>query len=629
MEYFDQIFAYDGDDLGATYTKKKTMFKLWAPTADKVSVKLYEDGVKGYMFDMIPMRKGDKGTWHCEKHGDLNGFYYTYSVKIGDIETEAVDLYARATGVNGNRGMIVDLAATNPEGFENDVRPEFENPTDAIIYELHIRDISVDKSSGIKNKGKFLGLTETGTVNSAWIKTGLDHIKDLGVTHVQILPCFDYATIDEAKPEEKEYNWGYDPKNYNVPEGSYSTNPYDGAVRINEMKQMIMTLHKNGLRVIMDVVYNHTFDIENSWFQKTVPDYYYRKNRTGYSNASGCGNETASDRMMFRKFIVDSVSYWAKEYHIDGFRFDLMAVHDIDTMREVRKALDKIDTSIMVYGEGWTAERTAIPYYDQALKANIGQVPGVGAFSDDIRDGIKGSVFEFYDKGFVNGGEGFENQIKFSIAASTGYPKVGIKGWAFEPGQSINYVSCHDNLTFWDKLALSNADDSREDRIRMNKLGAAIVITSQGVPFIQAGEEILRSKPNSKSQTGFDENSYKSSDEVNSIKWNEKTQNIAVYEYYKGLISFRKANSKLRLRTADEIRKELKFMDVNSKNVVEYKLGDMIVIFNANRESFKAVLPDGSWNIYVDDKKAGTEIQGTVQDFVMVPEISAMILKSN
>jgi pullulanase len=428
---------------------------------------------------------------------------------------------------------------------------------------------------------------------------------------------FDFCSVDEqsivSTSESTQYNWGYDPKNYNAPEGSYSTNPYDGVVRIREMKQMIKSFHENGIRVNMDVVYNHTFDIENSWFQKTVPDYYYRRNKKGYSNASGCGNETASDRLMFRKFMVDSVTYWATEYHLDGFRFDLMAVHDLDTMKAIREALDKIDTSIMLYGEGWTADSAAIPYYEQALKTNIRQIPPVGAFSDDIRDAIKGSVFDHKGKGFINGACDCEGRIKSAITGE-------VDNWAATPAQSINYISCHDNLTFWDKLAISNADDTLEDRIRMYRLGAAILFTSQGVPFLQAGEEILRSKD-------LDENSYKSSDKINSIKWDEKTTNIDTYEYYKGLIEFRKANDALRLKTSDDIRRNLKFVDSCKKNVIMYQVDDIIAIFNANKQEVHVNLPNGKWNIYINDIKAGTNILDIVQNVVTVPKISALILK--
>ncbi len=640
--YFDEAFTYDGRDLGATYTKEKTGFKVWAPTASEVTLNLYEQGDGDNLTETLPMTMGEKGVWSCEKQGDLNGVYYTYSIKIGTRTNEAVDLYARTTGVNGNRGMVVDLRATDPEGFENDTRPALTNPTDAVIYELHVRDLSSDASSGISSTGKFLGLTETGTTNADGLATGIDHIKDLGVTHVQILPGYDYATVDETKLDTPQFNWGYDPKNYNVPEGSYSTDPYHGEVRINEMKQMVQALHKNGIRVNMDVVYNHTFNIEDSYFQKTVPDYYYRKADGKYSNASGCGNETASDHAMMRKYIVDSVVYWATEYHIDGFRFDLMAVHDIETMKAVRAALDEIDPSIMVYGEGWTGGDCAIPSSQQALKANMAKIDGVGAFSDDIRDGIKGSVFDAQDKGFISGKDGMEESIKFGIVAATPHPQVltykndkGTRSWAAQPGQSINYISCHDNLTFWDKLAISNADDSEETRIRMNKLGSAIILTSQGVPFFQAGEEMLRSKPSATVEGGFDENSYASPDSTNSIKWSEKAAVLDTYEYYKGLIAFRKAHSALRMAETADIQSNLVFMSGLDANVVGYTIGNnangdtaekITVILNGNAEAVDVALPAGTWEICVNDTTAGTASVGTAQGTVSVAGISALVL---
>lgn len=640
--YFDEAFAYDGDDLGASYTKEKTGFKVWAPTASEVSLNLYEQGDGDNLIETLPMTLSDKGVWSCEKQGDLNGVYYTYSIKIGNKTNEAVDLYARTTGVNGDRGMVVDLSTTNPEGFEKDVRPVFTNPTDAVIYEIHVRDLSSNPSSGISNMGKFLGFTETGTKNADGLATGMDHIKDLGVTHVQILPSYDYATVDETKLDTPQFNWGYDPKNYNVPEGSYSTDPYHGEVRINEMKQMIQAFHENGIRVNMDVVYNHTFNIEDSWYQKTVPDYYYRKVGENYSNASGCGNETASDRVMVRKYIVDSVVYWAKEYHIDGFRFDLMAVHDIETMNAVRTALDEIDPSIMVYGEGWTGGDCAISSSQQALKANMAKIDRVGAFSDDIRDGIKGSVFDAQDKGFISGKDGMEESVKFGIVAATPHPQVltfkndkSTKSWAAQPGQSINYVSCHDNLTFWDKLAISNADDSEKTRIQMNKLGSAIILTSQGVPFFQAGEEMLRSKPSATVEGGFDENSYASPDSTNSIKWAEKAKAMDTYEYYKGLIAFRKAHNALRMTTAADIQNNLIFMSGLATNVIGYTIannanGDtaekITVIFNGSKNAVDVTLPAGTWEICINDKTAGTISLETVQGTVSVPDISAMVL---
>ena len=485
-------------------------------------------------------------------------------------------------------------------------------------------------------------MTERGTKNSEGLATGLDHILDLGVTHVQILPSYDYATVDETKLDTAQFNWGYDPKNYNVPEGSYSTDPYHGEVRVNEMKQMIQTLHENGIRVNMDVVYNHTYNLADSWFQKTVPDYYYRKNGDNYSNGSGCGNETASERAMMRKYIVDSVVYWATEYHVDGFRFDLMGVHDLDTMKAVREALDQVDPSIMVYGEGWTGGESALPEAQQATKNHTYQLDRVGAFSDDIRDGIKGSVFDSLDKGFVSGKEGMEESIKFGVVAATPHPQVMISknnkkstNWSGQPGQSINYISCHDNLTFWDKLAISNADDSEADRVKMNKLGSAIILTSQGVSFMQAGEEMLRSKPNEKSESGFDENSYCSPDATNSIKWDNKGNVIDTYEYYKGLIAFRKAHSALRMTTATDIQNTLTFMSGLDANVVAYTIKgeaqgetaqNIAVIYNGNPDAVTVNLPAGTWDICVNGEKAGCESLGTAEGSVTVEGISAMVL---
>ncbi len=626
--------AYEGNDLGAVYSKDKTLFKLWAPTATDVKLNLYENGDGGIPINTVPMAAGEKGTWYCERKGDLNGVYYTYSVTTGGRTNEVVDLYARAAGVNGDRGMVIDLDATDPYGFENDVRPALKNTTDAVIYEIHVRDLSSDASSGIVYAGKFLGFTETGTKNSDGLSTGIDHIKDLGVTHVQLLPSFDYATVDETKTDTAQFNWGYDPKNYNIPEGSYSTDPYNGAVRVNEMKRMVQALHSNGIRVNMDVVFNHTYDIENSWFQKTVPDYYYRKNKDKYSNASGCGNETASERAMMRKYIVDSVVYWATEYHIDGFRFDLMAVHDIETMNAVRSALDEVDPTIMVYGEGWTAEKAAIPKSKQALKSNMAKMKGIGAFNDDIRDAIKGNVFDALDKGFVNGGRNMEESIKFGVVGAVYHPQAAA-GWAVSPSQSINYISCHDNFTFWDKLAISNADDSKETRIRMNKLGSAVLLTSQGVAFFQAGEEMLRSKPSDISDTGFDENSYNSPDSTNSIKWDNKADVRDICEYYKGLIAFRKAHGALRMTTAADIRNDIVFADGLEANVVAYTISNkpnnetadkIMVIFNANRSAVNVTLPSGVWDICVNAVKAGTASLGTVRGSVSVDAVSAMVL---
>lgn len=641
-ESFEDKYTYDGDDLGAIYTKEKTSFRLWAPTASKVELNLYEAGSGDNLIETVPMTSDIKGTWVYEKTGDLNGVYYTYSVTVGDTTNEAVDPYAKAAGVNGRRGMVIDLDSTNPDNFGNDTKPEFINMTDAVIYELHVRDLSSDSSSGITNTGKYLGLTESGTKNKEGVATGLDHIKDLGVTHVHLLPSFDYASVDESK-DNGQFNWGYDPQNYNVPEGSYSTDASNGAVRVEEYKEMVQTLHENGIRVVMDVVYNHTFNTEDSNFQKIVPDYYYRMVDGGFSNASGCGNETASERAMVRKYIIDSVVYWATEYHVDGFRFDLMGIHDIETMNAIREALNEIDPSIIIYGEGWTSGDSTLPESERALKANTSKLNGIAVFSDDIRDALKGNVFDSLDKGFVSGKEGMENDIKYSVVGATSNDQVDYDAyekssgaWSPSPSQTINYVSCHDNYTLWDKLATSNPDDSLEDRIKMNNLASAIVFTSQGIPFIQAGEEMLRSKP--LEDGTLSSNSYNLSDQVNSLKWDDLTEYQNVYEYYKGLIAFRKAHGALRMTTTEEVQNNLTYIDGLDPNVVAYTIENspngetaeaLYVIYNANKESVQVTLPDGDWDVYVNGEKAGTDVIETVSGKAEVSGISAMVLAKN
>lgn len=640
---FEESYYYDGDDLGAVYTKEKTAFRLWAPTASEVQLNLYQTGDGDDLISTDVMTKDVKGTWVLEKEGDLNGTYYTYSVTVEGVTREAVDPYARTTGVNGDRGMVLDLASTNPEGFADQKRPAFGNATDAVIYEAHVRDLTIDESSGAENKGKYLGLTETGTTNSAGLSTGLDYIKDLGVTHIQLLPVYDYATVDESKTDSSQYNWGYDPKNYNVPEGSYSTDPFNGEVRVKEFKEMVQSFHGNEIRVVMDVVYNHTYSIEDFCYQSIVPDYFFRKDGDSYSNGSGCGNETASDRAMVRKYIVDSVVYWVTEYHIDGFRFDLMGAIDMETMKAVREALDEIDPTIIIYGEGWTGGDSVLNSSERSTKNNTFRIEGVGAFSDDIRDGIKGNVFDGLDQGFVNGKSGMENAIRFGVVGATENDQVDYENyeksdnwWAGSPGQSINYVSCHDNYTFWDKLSVSNPDTSVEDRTSMNKLASAIVFTSQGVSFFQAGEEILRSKPIEGEEGVYSENSYNMPDYTNAIRWDTLTDNQDVRDYYKGLIAFRKEHGALRMTTTEDVQDNLKFLDVDTDNVVAYtisgqpngeKAEEIFVVYNANPEAVEISLPsDGKWNVYVNGEKAGTKVIETVSKKLSVQGISAMVL---
>lgn len=618
MQKFDYE-VYTGNDLGAVYSPKMTRFKVWAPEAESVKLNLYKQGEGDNLIDQHIMKKSANGTYVFEKQGDCNGIYYTYTVVNHGEEQEAVDPYTKAAGVNGQRGMVINLAKTNPQGFEMDGYRNPEHITDAIIYEGSVRDFTMDESSGVFHNGKFLGLTEANTTNHFGEATALDYISGLGVTHVQILPAFDFETVDE-KNQKAQYNWGYDPDNYNVPEGSYAVSPYDGAVRIQEMKQMVLALHSRGIGVIMDVVFNHTYRRDDSNLQKIVPGYYYRSDETGYTNGSGCGNEVASDRPMVQKLIVDSLIYWAKEYHIDGFRFDLMGVLDIDTMNVIAERLKEIRPDIYLYGEGWNGGPSSLAEEKRAFKASAKKMPGIGMFNDDIRDTIKGSVFYDDHLGFVNGGTHLENALRYGITGAVAHPQVdydayGSKPWAKEPGQSINYVSCHDNYTLWDKLSVSCPEASEEKKKAMNRLCAAIVFTSQGVPFIQAGEEFLRSKPLPEKK-GFAENSYNMPDAVNSIKWDNIHEYPDMIAYYKGLMALRKAHPVFRMQSEAEMTQTLCFLSDTPENVVAYLLKgkgaddtpeNILVIFNGNDEEILYNLPEGKWKILVDDKTAGAD----------------------
>ena len=620
---FEDEYAYDGDDLGAVWSKDSTTFKVWAPTANSVKVNLYKSGTQGTddLIKAVDMTKGDKGVWSVKVDGDLNGTYYTYTVKTATEENEACDPYAHAVGVNGNRAMVIDLDSTDPEGWDKDKNPNSGmDATDSIIYELHIRDVSADKSSGIKNVGKYLGLTEVGTKNSKGAPTGISHMVDLGITHVQLTPVYDYATVDESKLDKPQYNWGYDPKNYNVPEGSYSTDPYNGEVRVKEFKQMVQALHNNGISVVMDVVYNHTYTADYC-FNKIVPGYFHRPG----SNGSGCGNDVASERAMVRKFIVDSCVYWVTEYHIDGFRFDLVGLIDTQTINEIRAELDKIDPSIILYGEGWTMGTVLTKdKVTLATQTNSKQIPGFGLFSDTIRDAIKGSVFEATAKGYVNGDTSKTSTIKAAVTGSTPWSKV--------PSQQIVYASCHDNYTLWDEINASNADDSMEDKIKQNLMSAAIVYTAQGVPFIFAGEELLRSKPNGDGT--FNHNSYNTNDEMNSIKWDNLNDAATqkVYNYYKGLIAFRKAHASMtQMNTCTDC---YTFVDGLPTGVLAYTLAPadgevsegIFVVYNPTKEAVKVDLPAGDWTICVQGDKAGTESLGTASGSISVDAITTTVL---
>ena len=624
---FESEYTYDGDDLGATWTKEKTTFKVWAPIATDVKVNLYKSGDEGAddLIESVPMTLDEKGVWTAEKDGDLNGVYYTYQAEVRGEKIETIDPYARTAGVNGKRGMIIDLSSTNPDGWDRDKNPNSgNNYEDDVVYELHVRDFSYDESSGMKNKGKYLAFTETGTKNSNGDSTGIDYLKKLGVTHVHMLPVYDFGSVDESKPDEDQFNWGYDPVNYNVPEGSYSTDASDGAVRVKEFKEMVEALHKAGISVVMDVVYGHVYSADTFSINELTPGYYSRPN----SNASGCGNDTATERSMNRKFIVDSMNYWADEYHIDGFRIDQVGLFDTDTVNEIVKTLHKKDPSMLLYGEGWTM--STVPTKDVTLadQQAAKETPGFAYFNDTIRDGLKGGVFDT-DPGYVTRSYG---KVKYLVKSIRGNV-----AWAASPDQSINYVSCHDNYTLFDRITISNGKDSKAQRIAENKLAAAVIYTSQGVPFMQAGEEILRTKVIA--DTGeFDGNSYNAPSAENAIKWDTLSDKNykETYDYYSGLIAFRKAHPALRMTSDKDIDKYVTTVaDGAEKGFMEYQIGanangdsakGIIIAYNPELTAHKITLPKGRWNIYVNGKSAGTEILGKVNGTATVSAQSALVL---
>lgn len=626
---FDDLFYYDGNDLGNAYEPSGTKFRLWAPIASKAKLVIYKKW-NDKTGTEIPMKQGEKGTWIAELKGDQKGNFYTYKVQNGSNWAEAVDPYVRATSVNGDKGAIVDLHKTNPKGWNKDKKPKLKNPEDSTIYELHVRDLSIQSESGIKNKGKYLGLTEKGTRGPKGVTTGLDYIKDLGVTHVQLLPIADFEYIDETKSNEPQYNWGYATENFNVPEGSFSTNPYEPTVRITELKQMIQTLHDNDLRVVMDVVYNHTYNTAESSFQKLVPGYYYRYNEDG-TLVSGYGavNHTASERKMVRKFMVDSVKYWAEEYHVDGFRFDLMGLHDVETMNKIRKVVNKIDPSIIIHGEGWDLDTPLAPQL-KANQKNAYKMKGIGHFNDDIRDGLKGYVADEHDKGFINGKQNLEERMKKGIMAGVDYdPQVSTYQ---DPEQVLTYFEAHDNHTLWDKLELTNPDDSEQVRKQMHKLASSIILTSQGIPFLHAGQEFMRTKYGN-------HNSYASPDSINQLDWARRAAFDKEVKYTKGLLELRSNHPAFRMTTAEQIRKNLTFINA-PRNVVAFTLdgratGDkarqLIVAHNANKKSTKIALPSkGPWKVLVDGNRAGDKVLYVVKDNkITVPSLSTFVLETN
>ena len=651
MSALDQ-YAYSGNDLGAVYSKSSTTFKVWAPTASNVQLKRYKTGSDSEsgagVIETKAMTKQGQGIWSVTVSGDIAGTYYTYLVTNNGSTKETVDIYAKSTGVNGLRGMVVDLDSTDPAGWDNDTRIPCKNQTDAIIWEAHVRDFSSSSDSGMKNKGKYLAFTETGTTvnNDGQHPTGIDYLEDLGVTHVHLLPVYDYASVDETKLDTDQFNWGYDPMNYNTPEGSYSTNPYDGSVRVKEFKQMVQSLHKKGIGVVMDVVYNHTYSGgsgKNDWFDYTVPNYYYRQDaKGGYSNASGCGNETASDREMYQKFMIDSLKYWATEYHLDGFRFDLMGVHDVDTMNKIRQELDKISPDILIYGEPWTADTTTCPKAT-AVQGNMSLVSDeIAAFNDMVRDAIKGSCFNATSPGFIQGAVGFETALKGGIQANS-TSMAGDGKWSKAPSQTVTYTSSHDNYTLYDKLVKtckggSGYGNRYDDLAAMNKLAGGIILTSQGISFFQAGEEFARSKYG-------DENSYNSSTSVNQLKWSNTVTFSDIVGYYKGLISIRKAyepfrdptnvsNNTIYFSWGDSCPSNVVAFTMYNKNYTGSQWNFAAVIHNSNTSSktVKLMTYDGvtlptQWVKVADGTTAGTESLGTVSgSSITVPARSTVVL---
>jgi pullulanase len=643
---FADAFTYTGNDLGNTYSPTKTDFRVWAPTATAVKLITYAT-LTARTGTEINMTKAEKGTWTASVAGDQHLLAYVYRAEVGGLFREAVDPYVRATVIEGDRGVVVDLSRTNPArwtpGAAN--KPAFSGkPTDAVIYETHVRDLSIDSNSGIPvaHRGKFLAFTDYNTTTTqvvvnkktkkkTVVKTknpsGISAIKEMGISHIQFLPIYDYASVVEAKPT---FNWGYDPKNFNVPEGSYATKPADPVNRIMELKTMIQSLHDNDIRVIMDVVYNHVWDAGSFSQEQLVPGYFFRRTSSGeYANGTGVGNETASERPMVRKFIVDSVKYWASEYNLDGYRFDLMGIHDITTMQQVRAELNKIDPTIIVLGEGWNMGEM-IPDNQKAAQINALSLPGIGMFNDEIRDAIKGSVFDSGDRGWATGKFTSISGVKAGIAGNIAFDRFVNGRWTtIDPGQSVNYVEAHDNLSLYDKLKASKRGSTEAQLASFHRLSTSVIMLAQGMPFIQAGQEFLRTKLG-------DENSYKSSDAVNSLKWNSRATNIVSVNYYKALLAIRKAHPAFRMDTAAAVKANLKFLNVDEP-VIAYSLdgkavGDswntIVVAHNPSTSARTITLPSsGDWNVVVTGSRASeatiTTLKGVTT--VSVPALSTWV----
>lgn len=603
------------------YTPEKTTFTFWSSVAEKMEVRLYTT-YDASEFEVITLHEQEGDYWTATIKGDQVGKFYTVcSYQGGEWGQESPGIFAKAVSVNGQRAAIIDMQATDPEGWENDQRPAMTDPTEVVVYETHMRDFTIDATSGIVNKGKFIAFTEQGTKTAEGLASGIDHLKELGITHIQILPMYDYGSIDETTLDLNKYNWGYDPVNYNVPEGGYSTNPYDPATRIREAKAMIQALHAAGIRVVMDVVYNHTFSVEGCALGRVVPNYFYRMNEDGtYANGSGCGNETASDKEMMRKFMVESVCYWAREYHIDGFRFDLMGIHDQETMRQIRAALDEIDPTIITYGEGWAAMAPAYPYEQLAMKQWTYTMPRVGAFSDDIRNALIGSPFDHH-RGFASGNTDAREAVRNGLVA---YPE-----WSGEPMQHVSYITCHDNYCLRDRIEVAAAEETEATKLRMNKLAQTTVMVSQGMTFFYGGEELFRTKQ------GI-ENSYQSPDSINTIPWENKKLYSDLYQYYCEIIKIRRQHKGFRLGTAELVKNHVEFPETNNEGLIIYRIKDLqgidtaaslIVLLNGTAEAMEVEVPQATYTVLAQDAQANANGMGTIEaGKVQVAPYSATIL---
>ena len=603
------------------YAPEKTTFTFWSSVADKMEVRLYNT-YDASEFEVITLHEQEGDYWTATIKGDQVGKFYTVcSYQGGEWGQESPGIFAKAVSVNGQRAAIIDMQATDPEGWENDQRPAMADPTEVVVYETHMRDFTIDATSGIANKGKFIAFTEQGTKTAEGLASGIDHLKELGITHIQILPMYDYGSIDETTLDLNKYNWGYDPVNYNVPEGGYSTNPYDPATRIREAKAMIQALHAAGIRVVMDVVYNHTFSVEGCALGRVVPQYFYRMNEDGtYANGSGCGNETASDKEMMRQFMVESVCYWAREYHIDGFRFDLMGIHDQETMRQIRAALDEIDPSILTYGEGWAASSPAYPYEQLAMKQWTYTMPRVGAFSDDIRNALIGSPFDHH-RGFASGNTASRDAVRYGL--------VACPDWSGEPMQHVSYITCHDNYCLRDRIEVAAAEETEATKLRMNKLAQTAVMVSQGMTFFYGGEELFRTKQGV-------ENSYQSPDSINVIEWTNKQTYGDLYAYYREIIKIRRQHKGFRLGTAELVKNHVEFPETTQEGLIIYRIKDLqgidtasslVVLLNGTAEAMEVEVPQATYTMLAQDAQANANGMGTIEGGkVQVAPYSATIL---